>query len=270
MTTTNYDHSSQHIFKHTARYVMGHSIRGARKALFLPGENALCVEVAFQCGAINKQTDVVLYEGNSDPRARAKIVKKIHLRMKEIGVVKYEIREKNILNDKLESDFDLAYLDFCGQMTEKVFNFLRVNNVLLSKIPVGYTFSLKPRMNTLYQETFGDYDYTNIKYPTNAQFLSADLKASDVSDWTICKFFEAIQAYERCWELETLINYKEEGQAIPMVFFSTKLEGKVIPHKPKRKARRGRKPKNSKTPKGYTPQQWAWAWENPNSIRYNK
>jgi len=225
----HYKTDATRIIKNVPRMKVWDSVQGkAKRALLLPSTELLDVKQGLEMGKIDHDTYILAFECVRD---RAK---KIYSDLKAMGfknvdviadTVQHYFRHKNQHVWGAHKPFDVVFLDFCGELTEDIHEFISIHlnkfviqngNGLVAKDGVlAFTHSFICRKNLLYKNRPA-YRKDSFKYPADT-LINPNL-ALEKAAWTCDKALEAMGL--KCSALETYVVYNDTG--VSMVYFSIK------------------------------------------------
>lgn len=252
----SFDHDKDRPYKSLPRRLAWERVRGvAKKVLLLPGRECLDIKEGLAMGKATVNTEFHLVE--RDPET-AKVIwrecKKLGL--KNFTILKGEMCrgrawwndiEKEHGGDFLTkmAEYDLAFFDFCGEMTDKVFRFLMDFGVnghsdwmkFSAKNGVlAFTFSTVCRSNHFFCKHEENHDLHDATKGRNLQRFPSTRRGFKIPQANQVNIH--LDLYKAAWncdatldalgtkggDLLDFITYKEEGRAKPMVFFTVDAE----------------------------------------------
>lgn len=193
----------------------------AKRVLLFPGKHCHDLVLGLSQGKINERTEFVLVE--RDP----KVARSIRKKCKSLGLHSFEIVNQ-VFDGKVlknQGHFDLAFFDFCGEMTEVVFDALGEPG--WSAENIAMTFSTKYRFNN-FQRKFPGYR-NSFNPPSDAMVLANHKKENEHAYWTCDAAL--IGLHKDSKSLIHFIGYKEGKKGCPMVFFTLDTGQKSIAKK---------------------------------------
>lgn len=187
-------------------------------------------------GLINTKTRITIFE------KEASFVKAIREKLHSLGLTNFSIISRPIetsvwyiwWEQKEHGPYDLIYLDFCGNMTQKIWNLLNDKRIreIFSTTTTAFTFSLNIRNNYLIDEGAScRYGFCNMFESGGGIPLSRmKYEAWDnssltwVASQTIHHVYDALGKGAR--NPDSLVLYKEDGAKNNMLFM--RIGGKFI------------------------------------------
>jgi hypothetical protein len=127
--------------------------RSSKNYLCLPGEYCEDVIHGMELGVINEKTKIWAIEQNPD------LVPGIKARLRSLKL-RHHVWNAPIEKTYYKTKFDLAYIDLCGQISEKLLMWLvKVHFTPISKIGFTFSYPARSRKITFYNELIrGEYD----------------------------------------------------------------------------------------------------------------
>jgi hypothetical protein len=223
----SYDPTKQRVMKEVAKKLMFNTIRikmkgkSAKKVLLLPGENCADLKeglIGAEVGGAKyrpwtSSTHFVLIEREKS------IAKKIKKQCKELGLKSFEVINQEVADVSpadIGNDFDIVFLDFCGQLTEKLFLFLyNLEQQNFQTKIMGLTFETLMRQNTFFKNNSTISKW--FRRPKDDAKLGNVDGVAENADWACDKTLLALGL--RCSSIIECIRYKEPGPAASMVTF---------------------------------------------------
>lgn len=264
-----YDYDVNRVYKTLPRTLAWDAVKGVAKAvLLLPGRDCLDIKQGLTMGKINLDTHLVLFEKDKE------IAKIIVDTVKGMGFKKFDVRnykvqwhssERSDLNNEGFPKFDLAFLDFCGEITDEVADFIRDNFDTRYRTSMSedgvlcFTFSTQLRNNN-FAKKYGGYGGEKFNLPAESM-LWENSRCREKAIWICDAILSEMEL--KSGSLRHFITYVDTRT--PMLFFSIKT---IKERKEKKEAVKKQNAK-SKTAPVYSgtlsPQQRAWV-----TIRRNK
>ena len=211
-----YDPIKTRPMKEVARNMVWDLIEGtAKRVLLFPGINCEDLLLGFKLGKINTETEFVLIEENP------KIAISIRRRCSALGIRKFEIVNEHFSSSSLygQEKFDLIFLDFCGEMTELIFDALKDGIKFLSE-KIAMTFCTN-YMNNPFRNKWNEYR-KSFKHPANT-ILGKGL-SFEHANWSCDTALSALGVDAK--SLIDFYTYKDGTKGRPMVFFSVDISKK--------------------------------------------
>lgn len=216
-----YDPNKERVFKKMAREMMFDQVREklhgpAGSALLFPGENCVDLIQGLELGVFKKNTYFCLIERDWE------IADKIEKTCKRLRL-NFDIFDEDVTKIDFNSecfegwDFDIAFFDFCGPMTENIFRFLyKLEQIDFKAEILGFTFSAVnrglsnfPKNNPTISRWFKTPEMT---------MVMPNLKDSrKTAEWACDKALLALGL--RSSSIIDYVHYKERGTSTPMVSF---------------------------------------------------
>jgi len=222
----SYRNDAPHIWKDAVyRLLFSEArIKPIKKYVTLPAIHCRDIEWGINNGFIDPETtEILAFERNIN--LIAQIEMKINqLQCKRATVVPVDITSADsaIKDFDKGSPIDLMFIDFCGEMTEKVFNFIRKIGSISIAIPSGWTFCLSSRRNKWLDKIRDEFKDT--KFKVNHTFMGLVKMPERLihnMNLTISDFFEAHNIFSNRM-LSRVFTYREDGRAQNMLFFTNK------------------------------------------------
>ena len=215
----NYDQEVYRPMKELPRrMVWGLMKKRAKRALMFPGKYCDDVIVGLnymetrsnEVGRIDKETEFVFIERNP------KVARDIKKTCKKLGLENFRIIVQDFSGDILKDlgHFDIMFFDFCGGMSERIFNALMVSG--WSAENIAFTFDSGLRNNDFHKKYPGRR--ASFVLPAGATGLLSHNKENSI--WTCDAALAALR-----FSSDYLVNffgYKEKAKGCPMIFFTLK------------------------------------------------
>jgi len=200
------------------RMVWGLMKKRAKRALMFPGKYCDDVIVGLnymetrsnEVGRIDKETEFVFIERNP------KVARDIKKTCKKLGLENFRIIVQDFSGDILKDlgHFDIMFFDFCGGMSERIFNALMVSG--WSAENIAFTFDSGLRNNDFHKKYPGRR--ASFVLPAGATGLLSHNKENSI--WTCDAALAALRLNSDY--LVNFFGYKEKAKGCPMIFFTLK------------------------------------------------
>ena len=215
----NYDQEVYRPMKELPRrMVWGLMKKTAKRVLMFPGKYGDDIIVGLnymetrstKVGRIDKETEFVFIERNP------KVARDIKKTCKKLGLKNFRIIVQDFSGDILKDlgHFDIMFFDFCGQITEMVYNALMVSG--WSAENIAFTFDAQLRNNPFHKK----YPERRASFtlPAGATGLLSHDKENSI--WTCDTVLTALGLNSDY--LVNFFGYKEKPKGCPMIFFTLK------------------------------------------------
>ena len=221
-----YDYDAERIYKELPRRMVWDQVKGvAKSALLLTGRDCSDIKVGLAMGKMDINTTLDIFERDTE------VCKKIKQNCLDMGLRNFAIWNSTIQNqdemnlvccyeEGMESDdppglfenYDVMFLDFCGEITQAIYDFLSYEKLNKNGV-IAFTFSTLYRHNNFYQDN--QSIRKSFHTPKGAlQLCNAD---NSKARWSCDKALESLGLKSE--SLVHYFHYKDDG-CMPMVFFT--------------------------------------------------
>lgn len=230
MKATTWELKENHDYKNHIRPRLWKGMKKIKKYASLPSPDCGDIISGLEHGVITKNTEIVAWEKGDADAVRRKL--------KSLGIKKFVVHKgridtlraaKILLESWEEKPFDMIYLDFCGELTYQMKEWMSAVAPVLNDTVVAATFCISFRNNQLAEEWESGFDNWKI-YKTEDPRLTVrsfgfdyagSLNAFEKANWTTQMMFDEILGRERIngRTPNEFIVYREEGLgSAPMLF----------------------------------------------------
>ena len=275
----------------------------AKNYLCLPSTNYGDVIHGVNTGALDPKTTKLWIIESSTKR-----FKKVQAKARELGfkfrAFNCEAHQVNLRKHLKGEKIDHAFLDFCGEVTAPLLYWLHSlgqDGVFAEDCSLSFTYSIvgrrNPLLNTWVSFSF-DGDFYNIESRLQRKMQHSNINVP-YNETVRNKFLATLKLTVAALigdyrlSIDKAYTYHSDGAKTPMAIIRLKLGKKKVLtssltglllrkvkewgfgsyddyRKALAPARKKRNVTDKKRPKGMSPQQWAWSWDNPSSIRNRK